>query len=233
MILKNHICILFLHHNTTDVTINNFNLISKYNPTKNIYPVGFAGNDLIDRSHIVKRSKDIWPSNEFLYKKIKNKPLDWCEVDILIYDFFIHYPRLPIYFVLEWDTYCNCSLEEFYGNNLKLSNFANRIVTNEKLDDWVWYQHLSNDQKKINNIGGMYPTTCMMFSNKLLTSMVNNVRLTPRIYDNMFSELRLGTLVQHSGYTLNEICDENISYSEYEGDLNKIGYYHSVKKLIR
>jgi hypothetical protein len=232
MILKNRNCIIFLHHNKSDVTIHNLNLIKKHNPTKNIYTVGFEGNDLIEGSHIVKNSKDLYPSNDLLFNQMDYKTIEWYEADILIYDFFKSHSNLPVYFIIEWDTYCNCSLEEFYGDKLKLSNFSNSNLLGEKLERWTWYKQLTDKQKTMDNLAGMNPTTCMLFTNKLLSSMVNKVTSNPRKYDNMFSELRLGTLVQQSGYTLNEISEEKISCVEHDINIDKRGYYHPVKKVI-
>ena len=232
MILKNRICILFLHHNKSDVTLNNFNLIKKYNPTKNIYPIGFEGNDLIEGSHVVKNCKKTYPSNNLLFSQINCNSIEWYEADILIYDFFKFHPNLPVYFVIEWDTYCNCSLEEFYGDKLKLNNFSNSIETGDKLKKWLWYIKLSEEQKTMDNLAGMNPTTCMLFTNKLLSLMVSRLTSNPRKYDNMFSEIRLGTLVQQCGYKLNQILDENISCVQYDVRINKRGYYHPVKNII-
>jgi hypothetical protein len=59
----------------------------------------------------------------------------------------------------------------------------------------------------------------------------------PRLYDNMFSELRLGTLLQQSGYTLQKPFTESDNYInwKYENiifDKNVNGYYHPIKTII-
>ena len=41
------IAILFTHHNNEAVTVNNFNRIKQFNPTKSIYSVGFKNNNLL------------------------------------------------------------------------------------------------------------------------------------------------------------------------------------------
>jgi hypothetical protein len=233
MLLKNRISIIFLHFNRSDVTLHNFELIKKYNPTKNIYPVGFSGCDLIDGSHVVNKSKLLYPTNQ-IFEQIDETPIEWYEADILIYDFYKSHSNLPVYFILEWDTYCNCSLEEFYGDKLNLSNFGHSIRTGEKLEDWYWYKQLTDEQKTMRDIGGIGPTSCLLFTNKLLSLMVDRITSNPRQYDNMFSELRMGTLVQQSGYILNEINNENITWNDslLNVDKNVKGYYHPVKKLV-
>jgi hypothetical protein len=118
MLLKSHICILFLHYSNDNVTMQNYKLLKKYNPTKNIYPIGFENHNLIDGSHVVSR-KQSYPKNDILNETCKREY--WSEADLLIYDFYLNYPNLPTYLVIEWDTYCNCSLESFYNNALTMS----------------------------------------------------------------------------------------------------------------
>ena len=64
--------------------------------------------------------------------------------------------------------------------------------------------------------------------------MVNRITSNPRQYDNMFSEMRLGTLVQQSGFRLNQIDKESVSWREdiITFDKNLFGYYHPVKNII-
>ena len=73
MLLKNRVSILFLHYNRSEVTLQNFERVKKYNPTKNIYPIGFSGCDLIEGSHVVNKSSDIYPTNNVFFKfTVKN-----------------------------------------------------------------------------------------------------------------------------------------------------------------
>lgn len=235
MLLKNRTAILFLHYNTSDVTVNNYTILKQHNPTKNIYPIGFSGCNLLDGSHEVKKST-IYPSNTELDLKI-NRPY-WSEADLLIYDFYITYPNLPVYYVFEWDTYCNCSLEEYYGDILNTkSNFSHMTYTDDKLPNWDWYKLLSDTQKTAPNIGGIGPTSGLLFTKSVLSSIVNKVLSSPRMYDNMFSELRLGTLLQQCGYTLqkpftNSEKHINWKYENITFDKNVEGYYHPIKTIV-
>jgi len=234
MLLKNRICILFLHYSNDNVTMQNYKLLKKYNPTKNIYPIGFENHNLIDGSHVVSR-KQSYPKNDILNETCKREY--WSEADLLIYDFYLNYPNLPTYLVIEWDTYCNCSLEQFYGDALNLDHFGHQICTYDELKNWYWYEKLFESQKNLKNLGGIGPTSCLLFSNLVLSSIVKLMTKNPREYDNMFSEIRIGTLLQQSGFILKvpfvdaykyvNCKDEYISF-----DPLKLGYYHPVKKLI-
>ena len=234
MLLKNRICILFLHYQNDDITIKHYELLKKYNPTKNIYPIGFENHNLIDGSHVV-RKKESYPKNDILNKTCKREY--WSEADLLIYDFYLNYPNLPVYFIIEWDTYCNCSLENFYGNSLNMNHFSHIIHKEESLKDWIWYKKLTKNQKLIYNIGGITPTSGMLFTKSVLSSMVNLMINNPKQYNNMFSELRLGTLLQQSGYILTKPFFNSESYINWNIDSItfdplKPGYYHPIKTIV-
>ena len=83
-------------------------------------------------------------------------------------------------------------------------------------------------------MAGLGPTSCLLFNNQVLSAMVNRVTSEPRKYDNMFSELRLGTLVQQSGFKLNQVDGDTVSWSKnlINFDKNKRGYYHPIKDSI-
>jgi len=80
MLLKNKISILFLHYSNDNITMQNYELLKKYNPTKNIYPIGFENHNLIDGSHVVSR-KQSYPKNNLLNETCKREY--WSEADLL------------------------------------------------------------------------------------------------------------------------------------------------------
>lgn len=129
---KNNMAVLFLHHTKSDITIHNYNLLKKFNPNLSIFPVGFAWHDLMEGSHIVHRSDEL-PNNSILEKFLSNGKSTSSESDLYIYDFFLHHQDFDSYFVVEWDTYCNASIEECYGEAMnKYDTFSANIFTNEK-----------------------------------------------------------------------------------------------------
>jgi hypothetical protein len=226
--------ILFLHCSTSDVTIQNYELIKKHNPNKKIYPIGFENHDLLNGSHIVERKQE-YPNNCILNEMCGNEY--WSEADLLIYDFYIHYPTLPSYLVLEWDTYCNCSLESFYNTSLNLDTFSHIIHTESDINGWYWYDMLTDEQKLIPNIGGTTPTSGLFFKNSVLSDITKKLLEKPHYYNNMFSELRLGTLLQQSGYKLTTPFIDSDRYINWDFenivfDPTQNGYYHPIKTLV-
>jgi len=126
---KNKLAVLYLHHCKNDVTLYNYNRLKKFNPDVDIYPVGFEWHDLIEGSHVVYRHDEL--PNNFVLNKLLNNTTS-SESDLCIYDFFLHYQDYESYFVIEWDTYCNASIQEVYGDVLeKYDTFSAYTFTNE------------------------------------------------------------------------------------------------------
>lgn len=229
-----NMCILFMHHKTCDVTINNLNSLRKNNPNKKIITIGFDKFQLLDGSHVVHKNDVLYPNNNLMIDKNKDWNY-WSEVDLLIYDFYIHHPNYSHYIITEWDVYCNCSAEDFYGDRLYSDALGHGIVTQDNIQDWCWYQFLTEEQKKIPNLGGIGPVL-ILFSNRVLKAITDKLLLNPRLYDNMFSELRMGTLVQQCGFKLKQYSDNDTFVSwkpEYiRFDPKVPGWYHPIKTLV-
>ena len=123
------LAVLYLHHCKNEVTIHNYNRLKKFNPDLDVYPVGFEWHDLIEGSHIVHRHDEL-PNNFILNKLVNNTTSS--ESDLCIYDFFLHHQDYESYFVVEWDTYCNASILEVYGDVFeKYDTFSAYTFTNE------------------------------------------------------------------------------------------------------
>jgi len=230
------IAILFTHHNNEAVTVNNFNRVKQFNPTKNIYSVGFKNNNLLENSFIVDDEQEYLPKNFIFGSEAKRK--QWTQADLLIYD-FIYHNNLPHdkYLIIEWDTYCNCSIEEFYGEALNKETFGH-TVHNPVEEDWNWYRDLTQEQK--NNLaffGGYTPTSGLLISKEILIKINQLILDNPRKYDNIFSELRLGSLIKIAGYSLNTPFKNSENFMNWNDgkiifDKTKNGYYHPIKTVI-
>lgn len=262
---KNKLAVLYLHHCKDEVTLYNYNRLKKFNSNVDIYPVGFKWHDLIDGSHIVHRHEEL-PNNYVLNNILKNGTSS--ESDLYIYDFFLHHQDYDSYFVIEWDTYCNCSIDEIYGEAMqKYDTFCSQMMTNEfygpgtgplmdvnglNIDDshsryirrGSWYRYFFSqineptEQKKLIPYLGSASTTSLLYlKHDLLYNVVNLILENPRLYDNIQNEMRLGTLIQQAGYSLNEYGSHTNHFKEeehYRTDIDNgvKGYYHPIKSII-
>lgn len=249
----NEIAVIFLHHTTCDITLNNYNLIKKFNPDCSVFPVGFSWHNLMENSHAVHRH-DSYPNNEQLNKILFNGKSTSSESDLCIYDFFLHHQDFKHYFVIEWDTYCNCSLREYYRDQINKVDTFSAFIFNNKEDvpnairkmnvkEWSWYNYFQtlkspeDKQKLLPYLGGTYPTSLLYYSQKTLHDMVDLLLQNPRLYDNIQNEMRLGTLLQQAGYVLTEFGGDKNQFFEqdnYKSDIAKgiKGYYHPIKEKL-
>lgn len=229
--------ILFTHHNANDVTSFNFNRLKQFNPDKDIYPVGFKDMNLLPNSFVVDEGQEYLPKN-FLFAELTKLNRHWTQADLLIYDFVLH-NDLPHdkYLIIEWDTYCNCSIEDFFGDALNKESFGN-IVHDPIQENWNWYNCLTDEQKSnISVFGGYTPTTGLLFSKELILKINQHLISNLRKYDNIFSELRLGSLVKIVGGSLDVPFNESYKFMNWNSDKiifdkTKNGYYHPVKTIV-
>lgn len=245
--------VLFLHHEDSEIAQHNLNLLKTYNPTCDIIPVGFSWHNTIKNSHVVHRSDEL-PNNNILNKILFDGKSTSSESDLCVYDCFLYNQSYKHYFIIEWDTYCNCSLEEYCGEHIKtLDTFSALTFTNipdlpdaqrkMNVKEWSWYYYfemLKTPQEKeilLPFLGGTYPTSMLYYTHRALYDMVDLVLQNPRLYDNIQNEMRLGTLLQQSGYKLTEFGSDKNQFFEQEtyreNIKNKVkGYYHPIKDIL-
>ena len=239
--MSQNIAIVFTHFNTSKVTLHHFNSLKRYNPSKKIFPVGFANHKLLESSHFVKDFFR-YPVNDQLDNQVKklvtNPSKYWSISDFLIYDFFLNFSQFDAYFFVEWDTFCNCSIEDFYGADLERDCFSPRTVPYQNLKSWMWFDYLSQEQKEMPGLGGATPITCMYFKNSVLQKMTSLLLENPRKYDNMISEMRVGSLIQQAGYELFSCRGLTVNFKESKTfkvyiENNVRGFYHPVKTIYK
>lgn len=228
--------ILFTHHQIDEATLYNLKSLKKHNPNKKIYTIGFKRKNLIAGSFIVDDNQEYLPKNSSEIKSLGHS--DWTQADLLIYDFVYHNKLLhDKYLIIEWDTYCNCSIEEFYGDALNKESFGH-IVHDANIENWYWFKILNENQKKsIQKFGGYTPTSGLLFSKNTLLKINDLIIDNPRKYDNMFSELRLGSLTKAAGVELDKPFLNSEKYINWSFRLidfkkTKKGYYHPIKQII-
>lgn len=241
---NNKIAILFIHHEKSDVTIHNYNLLKKFNPELDIFPIGFRWHDLIEGSHVVDRYDEL-PNNKILNKILNNGTSTSSESDLYIYNFFLHNQDYAGYFLYEWDTYCNDSIMNVYRDAFnKYDFFCSQMLTNEfygpgtgyientegldieKSDSRYvkrgsWYRYFFSklneptaQKQLLRHLGSASTTSLMYFKHKVLHDITELVLRNPRLYDNIQNEMRLGTLIQQAGHTLHEYGSHTNHFKE-------------------
>lgn len=222
---------LFSHHLVNDVIVERFNNLKKLNPNWDVRPVGFEGYDLLPNSIIV--NKDKYPTNNLLKDYSIQKSADWCDPDLYLYDAYIQYPQYDAYFLYEYDTICNVSIDEFFDTSLDF--FGNNIVVPGE-ESWWWveqYRKLNPHNSVFDKLYAYGQSTCIYMTNKILKHCVEEVIKNKHLYCEMLSEIRGGTLVKQVTDLKKGRHDISnyISWTpnEINVDLSKNYFYHPIK----
>lgn len=223
--------VLFSHHYVSDVVIERINNLKRLNPNWDVKSIGFEGYNLLPDSIVV--NKDKYPSNFELRGLHPNHHIDWFDPDFYLYDAYLQHPDYNGYFLYEYDTICNTSIDSFFDTSL---DFFGNNVLNPAEEDWEWIQRYRSLNKYHTHFKSLYAygqSTCIYMSNKILKYCVNEVIKNKHLYCNMLSEIRGGTLVKQ--ITDLKVGVENISkYINWNSayinvDLNTPHFYHPVK----
>lgn len=190
--MKNRL-IIFSHYYVDKKVINTFDNVKLLNPEWDIVPIGFENYELLENSLIIK--KDEYPSNKDIQYYDAKKRLEWYEGDLCLYDCYLKLPNYEEYFLYEYDTICNVSIRSFFNTNVDFfgNNIDNPIKENK---EWVTlYRKHNSYNYYFDKFYSCGQTTALYFKNKILKQCTEELIENKIFYDNMFSEVRCGTLV--------------------------------------
>lgn len=223
--------ILFSHHYVDDVVVKRFENLQQLNPSWDIISIGFEGYELIENSVKINRNK--YPTNNDIHYYVPNNNIDWFNGDFCLYESYLKFPDYDEYFLYEYDTICNVSIENFFNTTV---DFFGSTICNPASEDWEWVKLYR--KHNINNIHfkTLYScgqTTCLYFKNEILKKCVNELFNNIHLYNNMFSEVRCGTIVnQFAKLNIGRNYINNfISWTskDININLNQSYFYHPVK----
>jgi len=222
---------LFSHHYVDDIVVERYNSLKRLNPSWDIKPIGFDGYNLLPESVVVNKEK--YPRNKELVEVDNLHTADWADPDLYIYDAYLQYPNYTSYFLYEYDTICNVSIDQFFDTTLDF--FGNNIVVPGE-ETWWWveqYRKLNTYNNRFDKIYSYGQSTCIYFTNDILNKCVNELLSNKHYYANMLSEIRGGTLVGQFTSLKRGRLDINkyISWTpnDIQVDTTKPHFYHPVK----
>lgn len=235
------VAILFLHHSVNHIVNNHLARLKSFNPDIPIFTVGFNSDNLLEGSHAVEINQSWIPDCEILQSKTK-KQLGCItpRPDILILDFIDKHQHLghEKYLIVEWDTYSNSSIKDFYGESLNKDFFCSGSVETKDIKNWYWYDFFEEKSQDMDNLSAIHPVCGAFFSSKLLNNMLNLLKNNIGLYDNLTEEATLGTLIKSCGQNF-DLPFGSISYyihhrlnASYNGNIEKSGIYHPVKDTV-
>lgn len=185
--------IFYTHHKNDEFTKWNYLNIKYLNPTWNVIPIGFEKFDLLVGSLKVKTDK--YPNNENLIKRYNQYNISWSESDLLFYDAYFQNPNYERYFFIEWDCVSNVGVNEFFPVN-SLNVFGNNSFYCNLKDKWEFVEEYIRWGGEILELASYGQSCCVFFKNNILKSISEEIITNKHLYNDMFSELRGGTLIR-------------------------------------
>ena len=191
--------IIFSHHFVNEFVTENFNKLKNLNPDWDIISVGFPNYNLLSNSLIVNKYK--YPTNHDLKFQADRdytceRHIDWFDADLFLYETYFQFPNYDAYFLYEYDTISNVSIDDFFDTSLDF--FGNDIWENVS-ESYYWlnlYRLLNQYNSSLDNISTWGQCTAIYVTNKILKNVVNEIINNKHLYCNMLSEIRGGTLIK-------------------------------------
>lgn len=224
--------ILFTHHYVDDFIKWNYKNVQNLNPDWDVIPIGFENYDLLPGSF--KVNKDKYPTNYSLLEYSYIKSTDWADPDLLIYDAYYQMPTYDGYFMYEYDTVCNVSVNSFFDTSM---DFFGNNIENPGSEKWWWvelYRRFNKFNSTFPNLYSYGQSTCVFFKNFILEKLYKEVTENKHLYCDMLSEIRGGTLTHmHTDIKASRDDIRQFVWWEYRGlTLGKKEYfYHPIKNF--
>lgn len=197
-------CILYLHHKNDSLAWDNYKNLSYLHPNSKVIPVAFGlfadrvlAHTRIYLSERNKKLTALFKRGEMDYYE----SLAWSAVHELIIGGFEKNPSHDDYFVVEYDCFLNCPMFEFFEEPKKEITFV-KPMTWKETTDWEWfnlYQQSNAMWPKVQNqVRGAGICALQHYTHDAL-AMISSA-LKCHFYDNMLSELALGTAASSCHY---------------------------------
>lgn len=211
-------CILFLHHQDDPTTRAHLDLLRRLNP----YPVVAISEEAVAP---LPGSFDV-ARPEWGYAGST-----WFNADLPMCRWYNHGGlRAERYVLTEWDTHASLPVREFFDEVWDADAAARCVKIPEVDPHWNWYSELGRLPPELRPFAaGFLPLGCALISDRALGALAATAQF-PEVY----SELRIGTLLRHAGFTLTPLPRHRASTVDWLPDLiqfdpDRPAIYHPVK----
>lgn len=227
--VKNKLGIVFLHHRVDAVTLNNLQSFRRWNPDATI--VTMSANESLPEGYSIQRMAG-WVDR---WRKQTAKPgLRARSTDILVYAWY--HNRLEDcekWLLVEWDSYCACPVEEYFGMLMEKDLVASTVHLQEDGGNWSWFRKSRSLPEGIqSDAAGVVPFSLVLISDSTLSSMCKMLPCGDLGDGN--GELRFASLARACGVTPhpNPFAPGKNGWSPLRrGTLLGRGMWHPVKWL--
>lgn len=228
----NKLGIIFLHHKTDDVTINNLQSFKKWNPDAVF--VTMSPDEALPGGYSIQNMPD-WLEK---WKVQTSKPDMLAKsTDLLIYAWYANRKEnCEKWLIVEWDTFCNCSVEDYFGQLIEQDLVGAYIQVLGK-DNWYWFPQLNSFPEILHkNAAGIVPMSLVLVSDTALNSIYKSLDVFNNNFGAGNGELRFATLAKFAGHeaihnSIGAGINEPIKLPE--NLYIKHGMFHPIKHVVK
>lgn len=190
--------LIFSHYYSDSTIADRFSYLKSLNKDWDIVSAGFKSHEqnLLPNSLVIDTTN--YPNNNSVLVAKPDANINWTQGDIFLYDIYTRFPNYKKYFLFEYDTIFNCSIDYFFPNLYKYNHFGSNVF-NTLNESWIFIDiYLKNNQYHLplDRLASIGQTSCIYIDNSLLSLVVSELEYNKKYYDHMFSELRLGSLIK-------------------------------------
>lgn len=164
-----------------------------------------------------------------------NSKQAWLSTDLSMFYWYIKngiFQRSERYVLVEWDCWCDCSLEEYFGRVWDCNLVVPSIKYPER-DDWYWFSTVNQLPEHARPYAvGITPFCGILISNEAMQAISHEI-IKPE-YVNLNSELRLGTIATMLNFDpiVNPVYTRSLGWRfSSPFDLKYKGLHHPRKYL--
>jgi hypothetical protein len=214
--MEQECCILFLHHLSNPLTRWHFDLLRRLNPFP-VIPIHAS------QPQQLPGAVDVGPLQS-----------PWHEADLAFMRWFLRRPfDAKRYVLMEYDTLATMPLRQFYGPLLwEKEAVVPHLRLRCREPSWEWFEQVPLLPRELQPFAaGASPMTALLLSHQAMLAVSR--RPVPVV----FSELRIGTLLQAAGLEISSLSREAAANIHWNPTLIQIdpsipGVYHPVKVVI-
>jgi len=208
-------CILFAHHANDHVTRFHLKLLQRINPFP-VLPLRNQSDEGVESSIRPVYHEAPWHGTDgLLYAWFRDRTFD-----------------AERYIFLEWDCRMTMPVREYYAEVWNSQAAASEFLTPDHNPHWCWFRELNLLPAELrDSAAGVAPLNGLMLSHEALRLIASKP-----IPADVFSELRLGTLLRANGIHVTPIPAAKASTNSFKPyltyfDPTRPGLYHPIKSL--
>jgi hypothetical protein len=215
--------ILFLHHTTDRIVLNNLASVRKHNPTATVVTMSAA------KPLRAGYSLDATPDLKRLHSLCARRASDW-----LVCSWFVQRKeKCAKWWIIEWDTYCTMSARDYYRPVWDFPFVASSVRLPHREPEWVWFGAVADLPKKFEPYAVGAVPFLYLVSDSALNAICAMLLKSSLVAGN--GELRFCTVANKCGFPPCGYSPPNdqITWIPWRKIAKRKAIFHPVKHCVR